>query len=618
MAVLKQNYPHLAEELSKAEGDADEEELIIEAATSGAPTLLFRGVYIHSKRDPEREAERLIESAVTGAAGNEDEGNPALVLGFGLGYSAEALAAKFPDRPIIVIERHPAIIKKALESRDLADFLARGRLVFVLGHGEGVTAALSLFESASLPLIIRNRALTGMDDGWYREAEEKINAWAQRNSVNRATQKRFGRRWVKNLSVNLKAINDFPGISELEKCLSEKIRDLDIPVFLAAAGPTLDEAGPLLAGIQRRCVTIAVDTSLRFFLRRGISPDFVVSVDPQFWNFRHLDRAPAPGTRLIAESAVYPPVLRHQFGGVFLGGSFFPLGRFIENRVDPKGELGAGGSVATSAWDFARLLGARQIWIAGLDLSFPELKTHFRGAAFEEKSLAESGRLSPAETRNFHALRDGHPFLARQMGGKTVLTDRRLSLYASWFENRFSQFPQIRNYSLGDAGLEIKGLEPAAIEGFSALSERRDEIDKLLGDAFAAIGESFFGAENARSRARKHENAMSILVSGLVEITEKAAEAAKIAGNAAARCRLGQFGRREEDETLKKLDSANNLIAESAVKEIAGFLFPDTAGWEEEATAGSENALYRHLKFSARFYRELAEAAEYNLLKLRN
>ena len=620
MAVLKQNYPLLAEELSKAEDNVDEEELKSETSASGSPTLLFRGVYIHSKRDPEREAERLIESAVTGAAGNADEGNPALVLGFGLGYGAAALATKFPGRPIIVVERHPAVIKKALETRDLADFLARTRLVFILGgNGEGVTGALSLFESVPgvPPLVIRNRALTGKDEEWYKGAEDRIMTWNSRTNVNRATQKRFGKRWVRNLSKNLHSIPDFPGIARLEEIVKDKIRGGDIPVFLAAGGPGLDAAGPILTDIHKRCVTIAVDTSLRFLLGRGIAPDFVVSVDPQFWNSRHLDRVPAPGTRLIAESAVYPPVLRGRFGGIFLSGSFFPLGRFIENKVDPKGELGAGGSVATSAWDFARLLGTRQVWIAGLDLSFPELKTHFKGAAFEEKSHAESCRFSPAEAWNFHALRDGQPFLARQMGGGAVLTDKRLSLYASWFENRFSQFPEIRNYSLGKTGLEIKGLEPVPAETLLALPERREEIENLLNRAYNSINEAFNQAESRKTRTEKYENAREALFQGLSDIKKQADEAAKIAGNAAAQCDLGRLDEQNQKKTLNKLDSANKCIAESAVKEIAGFLFPETSGWEEEIAAESSLPLIRHLKFSARFYRALAEAAEYNLLKLR-
>ena len=605
MAVLKQVFPLLAERLSRAE---DTSTLKVEAADSGVPTLVIDGLYIHSKRDPVREAERLVE-AVTG-----EEGTPALVLGFGLGYIASALAGKFPARPIIVVEKQNAVLKMALEVRDLTEFLARKQLAFVLDI-DGVDGALSLFEGVPgvPPLVMRNRALTGLDGEWYAGVENKITAWNTRTNVNRATQKRFGKRWVKNLSKNLPAVRDIPGIS----CLEGILKNRDIPVFLAAAGPSLDQAIPFLDEIHKRCLIVAVDTSQRFLLTHGIDPDFALSIDPQYWNVCHLNRASSPKTRLVAESAVYPTLLQHPFGGFFFCGSFFPLGRFIEGKVDPKGELGAGGSVATSAWDFARLLGTATVWISGLDLSFPELKTHFRGALFEEKSNAESCRFSPCETGNFRLLRDGQPFYAKRSGGGLVLTDKRLFLYAAWFENRFRRFPEVRNLSLLPGGLEIKGLECGKAEDLLALPERREVIDSLLKEVFTALEEDFYSEKAKESRAKSYKNARTALFSGLEEVKSQALAAEELAVTTLTRVKLGHLGENERERTLEKLDSTNKAITNSAVKEIAGFLLQEIEGWEAEIASETPDPLTRHLEFSSRFYRALAEAAEFNLKTLK-
>ena len=626
MEILRQIFPQLAEELGKEEDEGDQLELKIEAAANGSPTLLCAGLYLHSRRDPQREAERLVEgAAATGAAGSavgsavrHGADDPALVLGFGLGYAATALDAKFPARPIIVVEKRPELLKKALEARDLRAFLGRKHLVFVLGgDGGGVTAALSLFESSPgvPPLVLQNRALCSLDEDWYAAVEGRISAYSTRTNVNRATQKRFGKRWIANLSKNLAAIRDIPGISRIEGLLSDK----DIPVFLAAAGPSLDAIGPLLGEIHKRCLVMAVDTSLRFLCSRGIESDFVLSVDPQFWNSRHLDRLSSGKTRLIAESAVYPPVLRQNFGGVFLCSSFFPLGRYIEEKLEPKGALGAGGSVSTSAWDFLRFLGAKTIWIGGLDLSFPELKTHFRGAAFEEKCHSESGRFFPAESWNFRVLRDGQPFLAKGRGGGTVLTDKRLSLYASWFENRFGQFPEIKNYAIeiiSAGGLEIRGLENRAAGELLALAERRDEIDKLLSGAYMALEEDFSSAEALKKQAESYEKAKKSLIDGLGELKKISLDAAQQASAAIVREKMGHLEQLEREKVLKALDAATKSITGSTVKEIAGFLFPETEGWEAELNAKDLSPLERHLEFSGRFYRELSETLSFNLLKL--
>jgi hypothetical protein len=387
-------------------------------------------------------------------------------------------------------------------------------------------------------------------------------------------------------------------------------------VFLAAAGPSLDETGPFLREIARRCLVVAVDTSLRFLIHRGVDPDFVVSVDPQYWNFRHFDQVPAPNTRLIAESAVYPPCLRHIFKGSFLCGSLFPLGRFIEARVDPKGELGAGGSVATTAWDFARILGPPAVWIAGLDLAFPELKTHFRGALFEDRALAESSRLTPGETRAFRSLRDGQPFPAKNSGGGAVLTDKRLSLYAAWFENRLSRFPRQENYRLSAGGLAITGLKTAALDALLALPERREEIAATLEKVFSRTKEEFEAPERKKARSRQYDKALNTLLEGLREIQTLAEDAAETAQTALRRHARSPLDVRAQERALQRLQTANNAIADSAVKEVAGFLFPDPRELEPRLPTPSGDGLAHHLEFSARFYQALAAAAAYHLAAL--
>ena len=627
MAVLRQFYPLLAEELEKAVDNEEENNnsvLKTEAAATGAPTLILNGIYIHSKRDPEREAHRLVESASGDGGGDGVNKRPALVLGFGLGYAAQALAHKLSGRPIIIVEKRPEVLKKALETRDLGAFFSSNRLAFVLGgDGSAVTGALSLLESPPgiRPLVIQNRALTENDREWYAGVEDRIAMWNTQANVNRATQKRFGKRWVKNLSKNLTAARDIPGISHLEGLLSGR----GIPVFLAAAGPSLDEAGPILEEIYKRCLVVAVDTSYRFFLTRNIDPDFIVSIDPQYWNSRHLachlachsvshfdgtpyTKANLEKTCLIAESAVYPSVLRHPSWETFLCSSFFPLGRFIEDRIGKKGALGTGGSVATSAWDFARFLGAERVWISGLDLSYPDQKTHYRGALFEEMSQAASCRFFPAETHSYRLLRDGQSFRARRQGGGSVLTDKRLVLYATWFESYFSKYPTVKNYSLFPSGLEIKGLETGPAGELLGLPERREEIDGLLKGQYENVEKDFFSEEAGKIRAEKYKNALETLLKGLEETENLAFDASKQAGITLSKVKMGHLENGEREKLLKKLDDANKAITNSEVKEISGFLFPETTNWEAEIAATTADPLVRHLEFSSRFYRALAEA----------
>ena len=609
--ILREKYPGLLDVILNDEDSSASENLKIETAAAGLPTLSVNGLYVHSPRDPVREGQRLAQSI----AGAGDSSAPVIVLGFGLGYAAQAIAENESEsqKPIIIVEKNLHILRLAFEQRDLSSLLRRNNVAFVPGgSGEGIIKALSVFEKnngeKSPPQIIRNRTLVSIGEQWYGTLENRIRAWTMRDDVNMATLKRFGRRWVRNLSCNMSAIRDLPGISRLAGLAAQEEaapQGKPLPVFLAAGGPSLDGIAALLPEIQKRCIVVAVDTSLRFMQRNGVHPDFALVVDPQFWNSRHLDRCTGSHTRLVIESAAYPPVLRLPYKGMYLCGSLFPLGKFIEERVDPKGELGAGGSVATSAWDFARILGTQEIWIAGLDLAYPGLKTHFRGARFEEKALSQSQRTNPAETWLLHALREGGPFSAPSMSGGQVLTDHRLSFYAAWFENSFRQFPGIRNYSLSPDGLAISGLEPAAAEAILELPPRRGETDARLEAAFSRIENDFFEQEEIRRRAERYDNAVAALRGGLEKITAACRKGEAIAARA-----LRNPGAADK-KTLAALDEINSFITGSEVKDISGFLFP-----AEAITAtggGSDGGLCSYLESSVKLYRSLAEAAQISI-----
>ncbi|MDR1400214.1 MAG: DUF115 domain-containing protein [Treponema sp.] len=584
-------------------GEAD---IVVETTVSGEATMRVRGVYVHSPRDPLREGRRLVESVGKQADGDSarhvggdsarhgDEG-PIIVLGFGLGYAAEAAART--GRSIIVVERHAAILKKALETRDLSMLLTRDKFSITLGGAsDGVLIPLRYAESAE-PSVIRNRALTQLDEQWYAEVERYIQIWKDKEAVNQATLRRFGIRWVRNFARNMTTIRDFAGIHGLAGVL----RGSGLPVLLIAAGPSLDAVLPLLPDLAKRCVIVAVDTALRRVLETGVEPDFAVALDPQYWNYRHLDRAPALRTCLIADSSVYPAVLRHPFARILLCPSQFPLGRFIEERLDNAAagqrlRLGAGGSVATTAWDFARILGPASIWIAGLDLSYPGLKTHFKGALFETRALSESTRLNPAATWSLRALMDGLPFTAPAADGGIVRTDRRLSLYAAWFESRLCLNPP--TYRLDVEGLAIAGMKNGASETLLALPEQRNTIQRLLETAFASA------KHDLGLRSQQYEAACRDLLDGLNHIRAIAKDTAALLETASQRIPPPEY----RDALLKKLDIANKAIGQSTVKDIASFLFPPLA--EIENGEQSADPFIRHIELSHKLYQALFRAVD--------
>ena len=650
--ILLSQYPGLYEVISlKNDDDLTPDDIKIELTHSGEPTICIKGIYIHSQRDPLREGQRLAESVSA-------ERGPVIILGFGLGYAAQAAAnlnRKEDFRPIIIVEKHKSLLLKAMELRDFSGFLSENRVLFIIGgSGEGITSAIKIASDMILerqtgeaqnqadkkPSVIRNKALVSLDEQWYGAVDARIRAWAVKDDINQATHKRFGQRWVRNLTRNMSALRDYPGISRLEGlvCKEQKTESGEqrtinnsqsaFPVFLAAAGPSLDNIKPLLRDIYDRCVIVAVDTSLRFFLQNGIQPDFVVVVDPQFWNSRHLDRCislldnqqadrsqassvcGAFRTALIAETAVYPTIMSLPFKNKFVCSSMFPLGTFVEILVDPKGRLAAGGSVATSAWDFARTLGAQEIWIAGLDLAFPGLKTHFRGARFEVLSNSKSCRFNPVEKWVVRALRDGFPFKANSAAGGQVLTDKRLSLYAAWFENYFSKYPHVKNFSLFQKGISIQGIQPADTEKFLALPRRRDEIDKCVNEAFSKIENEFNAPPEKQTRRERYKNAVSELNNGLENVKNEAAKGVEIARHAIN----NKISISEQDKIFKDLEAIMRHVTGSKFIEITDFmaLFVEDEKDERKSIEGEE-PFRIYLNTCLELFLKVLKAAEFYL-----
>lgn len=588
LAAMDRRRPELAAELRKLAADEDAGGadaapcLELKPTRSGLPSATLRGAWLHSRYDPAAEGEAFAEASLGAST------ELALLLGFGLGYATEAFLAAGVS--VVAVEPEARALRAALAARELGGALSHPGLTLlaadaaeVAGGGAAgleaaVSAAIDGIEPRGLRLV-EHPAYARL----YPVEAERLRALAARytekDRINEATLRRFGRRWVRNLAANAALVPLVPGIAELRDAYR------GLPALILAAGPSLDEALPLLGELRERALVICVDTALRSALRAGVEPDYTLVVDPQYWNARHLDRCEAPRSALVTEPAVWPSALRGRWRARYLCSSLYPLGRYLEERCGkPKGALGAGGSVSTSAWDFARQLGCSPIYLAGLDLSFPGGHTHARASLFEQRALAEGHRLRPASDALFAAMRGGRPYQAPANGGGTVVSDRRLSLYAWWFESRAARHPETRSRTLSRGGLRIAGLPLAELGEPLALAPRRAEIDAIGARLTAAAGEERAEASAVRALA------------GLV------AELRRVERLCLRGLALAESG---DLEGLAALDA--ELLASEA-KDVVGFLFSSV----DELVGARATSLAESLAQSTRLYRAAAESARWH------
>lgn len=568
-----------SEALARVLACADPAALEPGIARNGEATARAGARWLHSVYDPSSEARRLADEALAGGA------ELVVLLGLGLGYAARAVLAA--GGTVAAIEVDPAWLSALFHLADMTSLLSDQRFSLVLcPGGEGLVSYLGMANPRSIAVIENKTTLAGyVDEAACLHAQ--LDRFISKDAINEATLQRFGRLWVRNIARNIHLTAGLPGVSSLAGVFA------DMPALVLAAGPSLDDVLPMLPDLAARMLIVCVDTALRSVLRADVTPDFVVVVDPQYWNARHLDRCDIRSSVLVVESAVWPSILRLQCRHTVVCSSIYPLGAYIEQRLGPaKGALGAGGSVATTAWDFARTLGCKPLYMAGLDLSFPGGKTHARASLFEQRSLASGSRLHPAATDAFQAMRGGKPYQAPSNDGGMVISDKRLSLYSWWFSSKLRANPEVPTWNLSAHGLAVDGMPCASIDTLLDRVPIRAAIDARI-DAFAT--------EDAGRTVPELEPILQQLVEDLDRVAVLADEAIAIAeaasGDGASR-----------DAILKRLSSIDEAVLASRARGIVGFLFASAA----QATGGPSHSFAESLGHTARLYRAVAESARWH------
>ncbi len=398
--------------------------------------------------------------------------------------------------------------------------------------------------------FVERKAIMQHESNYFATIQSLISRNIDKQAINMRTLERFSTLWLSNMCKNL------PNLEKLDGIVRYKNKAKNIPAFVLAAGPTLDEVLPFLHEVKKRCILICVDTALRACLAAGVEPHFIVLVDPQYWNARHIDGLQTKESILITESAAYPSVFRFKCREIILCSSLFPLGKYVEKFTGIKGELAAGGSVATSAWDFARFIGCEKIYMAGLDLSFPNKKTHAKGSTFEEKAHSDSSKKHTAETALARVLYNPQTEYSKSYNGKQTITDARMKLYAWWFESKCSANPGVQTYTLSPKSLHIPLIKPTEPKSILQLQECVDAISTFINQK---------GEKNntfaSSSILQNLYNEFSIL--------------SKIVDKGISLCKKNYKTDKEYEFALSQLTEIDNEIFLSKAKDIVSLVFPN-------------------------------------------
>ena len=242
--------------------------------------------------------------------------------------------------------------------------------------------------------------------------------------------------------------NDFLENSLLNAPLSYASNSLGVlkaqydgrPVMIMAGGPSLDKQLETIKQHQKYFCIVVVASVYNACLNHDIKPDFIMVSDTlnyPIW--------PSNPESIVIMDVGCDPVAAWKAPQKTVFMSHRPdISSFLKSLNISCDYLLSGGSVANTAYSFAKHIGAKSIVLVGQDLAFSEDQDHSKH------------HTDPYDER-MRRVRAAMGFKVKGYYGSTVLTERPYLMFKEWFESQIRENPEILVFNCTEGGAFIDG-----------------------------------------------------------------------------------------------------------------------------------------------------------------
>ena len=405
------------------------------STSSGLDTLKVNGYLLHSKFDPLKESEKIIEK-------NYKPGYVHVIFGYGLGYIVQSFLEKMEgDDKLVIIE---PLFDVELEHDNV---IVLSNIQNIEDLKQPLYSAISIVDKFH---IICSPNYDKVFPQFYKDFLKLLKDNLTVAKVNENTIMYYGEQWQKNYIMNLEYAVQDSSILKLKDKFS-------CPVIVASGGPSLSKQLATLKTYRKNIVLIAAGSTINSLISEGIEPDYVISIDGAAINYEHYKKITFKNTSFVYTMSSFPKIRECFDTECFFALS--PTDRTLQEHLSKITNqesiiLAGGGSCAHYALTLALYLTSGPITLIGQDLAYTNNKSH----ADNNVRVQEINREEMLNTGGI--LVDGYN------GGK-VLTDYPFLGMKETFERIISvSEDKDRVFNSTEGGAKIKGFSQLPFKEF--------------------------------------------------------------------------------------------------------------------------------------------------------
>jgi Protein of unknown function DUF115 len=383
--------------------------------------------------------------------------------------------------------------------------LGQRRIVIHTGD-EPVTNTITTESLEEVTLAVRTmtpvaparfvvRGAVGQTEAALTALAEAVRTGLSDMRIQSNTVRAFSRTWLEQGTKNLPAIGRWPSVAALDDKFAGK------PMIIVAPGPSLANNIHELRALAGRAVLACFSHSLKPVVAAGLTPDLVITVDPQDVQY-HFAGCDVSSTCLVNAATAHPTLFELGARSYLTCAANSLLDNWVFEGLGETPHVAGGGSVATSAFSLALRWGCDPIVFVGLDLSFP-------GGNYYVSSSVDGDARAVADDRG-HIRVEGWSDGFRSMkshGGPAAVAERSIelpgwhggtvpssfmfSMFHRWFVEKMRSVTATRVFNCTEGGAFIDGmlhrplrdvlreLAPARVDAIATI----DAVVAEVGDA---------------------------------------------------------------------------------------------------------------------------------------